>query len=65
METQVTSLRAPTEPSSATSCFGTTKQEIPFVPGGASGVRARTRWTMFGARSCSPKLMKIFVPEIR
>ena len=36
-----------------------------FVPGGADGVRASTRWMMFSLMSCSPKLMKIFVPVIR
>ncbi len=40
------------------------KHEMPFVPGGASGTRARTRWTMLSTMSCSPKEMKIFVPEI-
>ena len=38
---------------------------MPFVPGGASGVRASTRWMMLSVRSCSPKVMKIFVPVIR
>ena len=41
------------------------KQEIPLVPGGASGVRASTRWMMLSAMSCSPKEMKIFVPVMR
>ncbi len=41
------------------------KQEMPLVPGGASGVRASTRWMMFSAMSCSPKVMKIFWPVMR
>ena len=41
------------------------KHEMPFVPGGASGTRARTRWMMLPARSCSPKVMKIFWPVMR
>ena len=41
------------------------KQLMPFVPGGADGVRASTRWMMFSLMSCSPKLMKIFVPVMR
>src|SRR4051794_39544952 len=47
MLTQVTSLRSPGLPSSSSRSFGTMKQEMPFVPGGASGVRARTRWGGF------------------
>ena len=39
--------------------------EIPFVPSGAPGSRARTKWMMFGAMSCSPKVMKIFCPLTR
>ena len=65
IETQVTSLRAPSVPSSFTRNFGTTKHEMPLVPGGASGVRASTRWTMLSAMSCSPKEMKILVPVMR
>ena len=45
--------------------LGTMKQEMPLVPGGASGVRASTRWMMFSAMSCSPKVMKILVPVMR
>ena len=41
------------------------KHEMPFVPAGASGTRASTRWTMLSARSCSPQVMKIFWPVIR
>ena len=36
------------------------KSEMPLVPGGDPGVRARTRWMMFSVRSCSPQVMKIF-----
>ena len=36
---------------------------MPRVPCGASGSRARTRWTILSARSCSPKVMKIFWPR--
>src|SRR3546814_5210914 len=43
MDTQVTSLRSPRLPSSFTRYFGTMKQLMPLVPGGASGVRASTR----------------------
>ncbi len=39
------------------------KSEMPFVPSGASGNRASTRWMMFSAMSCSPNVMKIFVPD--
>ena len=42
--------------------FGTRKSEMPRLPAGASGSFASTRWTMFSARSCSPLVMKIFVP---
>ncbi len=38
---------------------------MPFTPGGASGKRASTRWTMFSAMSCSPQVMKILVPLMR
>ena len=34
------------------------------VPAGAPSIRARTRWTMFSSRSCSPAEMKIFVRVI-
>jgi len=44
---------------------GTMKSEMPFTPSGASGRRASTRCTMFSAMSCSPKVMKIFVPVTR
>ncbi len=35
---------------------------IPLMPGGASGMRASTRWSTFSARSWSPAEMKIFCP---
>ena len=65
MPTQVTSLRSPSDPSSFTRNLGTMKHEMPLVPGGADGVRASTRCTMLSAMSCSPKVMKIFVPVMR
>jgi len=33
---------------------GTMKHEMPRVPGGASGTRASTMWTIWSVRSCSP-----------
>ena len=42
------SLRAPAAPSASGRNFGTRKSEMPRLPGGASGVRASTMWTMFG-----------------
>ena len=65
MLTQCTSLRRPTEPSASTRNFGTMKSEIPLIPGGAPSMRASTRCTMFAAMSCSPHVMKIFVPKTR
>jgi hypothetical protein len=44
--------------------LGTINNEIPLVPAGASGRRARTIWIMFSVKSCSPAEMKIFVPVI-
>ena len=41
-------------PSGLTRYLGTMKSEMPRVPGGASGVRASTIWTMLGASSWSP-----------
>ncbi|MNJ30554.1 hypothetical protein D3C77_251540 [compost metagenome] len=35
---------------------------MPLGPGGASGRRASTRWTMLSAASWSPQVMKIFWP---
>ena len=62
---QCTAFGRPSAPSAPTVNLGTMKSERPFVPPGASGVRARTRWTMLSARSCSPQVMKIFVPDKR
>ena len=43
------------EPSART--LGTRNSEIPRVPAGASGVRARTKWTILSAMSWSPNEM--------
>ena len=64
MEPQPTPLRGPTLPSSLGRNLGTRNRLMPLVPLGASGRRARTRWTMFSVRSCSPAEMKILVPVI-
>ncbi|CDI92702.1 hypothetical protein BN889_04671 [Pseudomonas aeruginosa PA38182] len=64
MEPQCTALRAPSAPSSPTRNFGTRNSEMPREPAGASGSLASTRWMMFSVRSCSPPVMKIFVPLI-
>ncbi len=64
MAPQATAFLAPSEPSSSTRNFGTRKRLMPLMPGGASGSRASTRWRMFSVRSCSPPVMKIFVPVI-
>ena len=57
-------LRSPGVPSSLRRNLGTMNSEMPFVPTGASEVRARTRWMMLSVRSWSPHVMKIFVPLI-
>ena len=57
IETQRTSLNAPGVPSSFSRYFGTRNSEMPLVPAGAPGVRARTRCTILLVRSCSPKVM--------
>ncbi|MOA23818.1 hypothetical protein D3C78_1444630 [compost metagenome] len=62
MEPQDTALRSPTVPSAVGRNFGTMNSEMPLVPAGASGRRARTMWTMLSAMSCSPAEMKILVP---
>jgi hypothetical protein len=41
------------------------KRLMPFDPGGASGSRASTRWTMFSPMSWSPPLIHIFDPKMR
>ena len=63
IDPQRTALRSPTVPSRAVRSLGTMKSEMPFVPAGASGRRASTRCTMLSVKSCSPPVMKIFVPE--
>src|SRR3569832_674457 len=55
-------LRRPSEPSAFGKNFGTRKSEIPLVPFGASGRRAKTKCTIFSAMSCSPAEIKIFPP---
>ncbi|MNW22942.1 hypothetical protein D3C71_2247440 [compost metagenome] len=65
MDTQATSLRSPSEPSSLTRNLGTRKSEMPLTPSGASGNRASTRCRMFSVRSWSPYVMKILVPDRR
>mmetsp|Transcript_56474 Transcript_56474/g.156141 ORF Transcript_56474/g.156141 Transcript_56474/m.156141 type:complete len:201 (-) Transcript_56474:527-1129(-) len=57
-------LRSPTVPSSSMVFLGTRKREMPFVPAGAPGRRARTQWTMLSTISWSPHEMKILVPLI-
>ncbi len=57
MPSQTIALRVPSG-----SHFGATASDRPFVPGGASGSRHSTRWTMLSVRSWSPPEMKIFVP---
>ena len=52
-------------PSACGSFLGTRNNEIPLVPGGASGRRASTICTMFAAMSWSPAEMKILVPVMR
>ena len=39
--------------------------EMPLTPGGAPGIRASTRWTMFSANSWSPPEIHILVPKSR
>ena len=48
------SLRSPGAPSASGRNFGTRNSEMPRLPGGASGVRASTMWTMLSVRSWSP-----------
>ena len=62
MPATATPLRAPGLPSSLGRNFGTRNRLIPFTPAGASGRRARTRWTILSVRSWSPDEMKIFDP---
>ena len=65
IEPQETPLRGPGRPSSPGMNLGTRNNDIPRVPGGASGSFASTRCSMFSPRSCSPAEMKIFVPVMR
>src|SRR4029453_6688827 len=58
----VTSLLPPTFPSAEIFFLGTMNSDRPLVPGGAPSTRARTRCTMFSARSWSPPEMKTLVP---
>lgn len=64
IEPHLIPLRSPGSPDASGMNFGTMNSEIPFVPCGASGRRASTRWMMFFDMSCSPLEMKIFVPLI-
>ena len=57
-------LRAPKDPSSFGMNLGTMNRLMPFTPAGAPSMRARTKWTMFSARSCSPLEIQIFWPVI-
>ncbi len=65
IETHCTSFLSPGFPWASSRNLGTRNIVIPLVPGGAPGVRARTRCTMFSAMSCSPKVIQIFWPEMR
>jgi len=60
-----TLLRRPGLPSASGMNLGTMKREMPRTPSGAPSTRARTRWTMFSAMSCSPPEIQILVPEMR
>jgi len=62
---QWTLLYSPRDPSGFTRYLGTMNSDRPLTPFGAPSVRARTRWTMFSVRSCSPLEMKTLVPSIR
>jgi hypothetical protein len=61
----VTSLRGPRLPSALTRNLGTVNSEMPLTPGGAPGMRASTRCTMFSRSSWSPPEMKILLPLMR
>mmetsp|Transcript_41528 Transcript_41528/g.103228 ORF Transcript_41528/g.103228 Transcript_41528/m.103228 type:complete len:211 (-) Transcript_41528:652-1284(-) len=60
-----TPFSSPLTPSSPTLRLGTRNNEMPFVPAGAPGRRARTQWITFSVKSWSPHEMKILVPEMR
>jgi hypothetical protein len=53
-ECALASFRAPSDPSALSRNFGTRNNEMPRVPGGASGNRASTKWMMLSVKSCSP-----------
>ena len=60
IEPQVTWLGSARLPSALTFTLGTINSEMPLVPAGAPGRRARTIWIMLSVISCSPAEMKIF-----
>ena len=64
MAVQTTPLRAPGPPCPSGRNFGTRNRLMPLMPGGASGIRASTKWMMLSVRSCSPAEMKILLPVI-
>ena len=60
-----TAFGSPRPPSDATRRLGQMNSDRPRDPGGASGRRASTRWTILSAMSWSPQVMKIFSPVMR
>ncbi len=60
-----TSLRSPMELSALTRNFGTMNSEMPFVPGGAPGILASTRFTMLSVSWCSAPEIHILDPKSR
>ena len=62
IEPQRTPFAGPAVPSGFVLRLGTRNRLIPRTPVGASGSLARTRWTIFSVRSCSPAEMNILVP---
>ncbi len=58
-------LATPSAPSSDTCWREARNSDRPRTPGGAPGVLARIMWTMLGAMSWSPQVMKIFSPVMR
>ncbi len=65
MPTTFASLRSRIASSASKLYFGTMNSERPFVPAGAPGVRASTKWITLFVRSWSPPEMKIFSPSSR
>ena len=61
-------LRSPGLPSASKWYFGTKNRLRPLVPTpprpSTLAGRARTRWMMFSAMSCSPEVMKRFTPSM-